>query len=70
MQGVQAMTAREKHMRKRALQQIADAIEEDINGERIMKEVWEECEVVADIGFVEFELRAIVKALRTRRRAL
>lgn len=47
--------------------QIANAIEDDINGERIMKEVWEECADRAEQMVVEDEMRALVALIRRRK---
>ena len=61
------MSPREKKFVNLALNQIADAIEDDINGERIMKEVWEACEDDEDIAAVEAVMRQVVKSVRAMR---
>lgn len=46
--------------------QIARAIEDDLNGELIMKEVWEECGELDEQRIVEDEMRDIIATIEAR----
>lgn len=47
-------------------EQIASTIEDDLNGERIMKEVWEQTSTEAEEAVVKTEMRALVALIRGR----
>lgn len=51
-------------VRRRARDQVIGALTEDINGERIMKEAWEDCADHAEIAVMEDELRAMIAEIK------
>lgn len=51
-------------LRKLTLSHIAAELEQDLNGEKIMKEVWEECDSVDEQKYVEEIMREVIAILR------
>lgn len=55
---------RTRELVKATQETIASAIEEDLNGERIMKSVWEDCNTDAEVELVKAEMRRIIDLIR------
>ncbi len=49
---------------KRVREQIIDALEQDLHGEAIMKEVWEECETDAQYECAKSNLQSVIDLIR------
>ena len=57
---------RYEELKRLTREQIASAIEDDLNGERIMKELWEQTATETEEAVVKTEMRALIALIRGR----